>query len=120
MSVAYFDTNILIDFFAGHASAKIAMERFTIRRLPAVAYIELMTGLKTSDQRARVDEVIGALFEVVHTDMAVCREAALLRQKLGLKLPDALVYATARVGKAVLVTRDRDFNENLADIHRPY
>ncbi|MCB9983027.1 MAG: PIN domain-containing protein [Rhodospirillales bacterium] len=121
MTTGYIDTNILIDYFGGHPPAKAALERFTDLKLPAVVYIEFMAGLKTPEQEAAVDKVISALFEVVQTDMAICREAARLRQKSRVKLPDLMIYATARVGKGVLVTRNiKDFNGDEADVYVPY
>lgn len=121
MSTAYIDTNILIDFFAGHAPAKTALERFTHLKLPAVSYIEFMAGLHTSAQKAMADKVIEAVFEVVHTDIDICREAAVLRRKLRIKLPDAMIYATARAGGGILVTRNtKDFDGGQPDVYVPY
>lgn len=119
-TAAYIDTSILIDFFAGHLPAKTVMEKFTVRKLPAIAYTEFMIGIDTPQKKAQADEVIHALFEVVQTNMDICREAAVLRQKTRLKLPDAMIYATARVGGGVLVTRDTDFDFFQPDVHVPY
>ncbi len=121
MTIAYVDTNILIDFFAGHTPAKAALERFTSLKLPAVSYIEFMAGLHTRSQKVMADKVIESLFDVVHTDMDICREAAILRGRLKIKLPDTLIYATARVGGGVLVTRNtKDFDAKQPDIYVPY
>lgn len=120
MTAAYFDTNIIIDFFAGHPPAKTVMEKFTVRKCPAVAYIEFMTGIDTPQKKAQADEVIHALFEIVQTDMDTCREAVTLRRKTRLKLPDAMVYGAARAGGGILVTRDRDFDPRWPDVYVPY
>ena len=121
MTTAYIDTNILIDYFAGHLPAKTAFEKFTYLKLPAVTYTEFMAGLHSEDQRLAADKVIHALFEVVHTDMEICREAAALRRQKRIKLPDLLIYATARIGGGILVTRNiKDFDESADDIYVPY
>lgn len=121
MTTGYVDTNILIDYFAGHEPAKAALERFTNLKLPAVSYIEFMAGVPTAQQKAVADKVIAAIFEIVQTDMDICREAALLRRRMRLKLPDIMIYATARVGKGVLVTRNtKDFGPTQKDIYIPY
>lgn len=121
MTAGYVDTNILIDYFAGRVEAKTALEKFSSLKLPAVSYIEFMAGVRAAQQRVVADRVIGALFEIVHTDMDICREAALLRQKMRVKLPDIMVYATARAGGGVLITRNtKDFDEAAPDIHVPY
>ena len=121
MTAGFIDTNILIDYFAGHAPAKTAFEGFSSLKLPAIAYTEFMVGLPTQAHRNKADEVIGALFDIVQTDIDICREAAALRRERRIKLPDTLIYATARVGGGVLVTRNtKDFDENQPDIYVPY
>ncbi len=121
MSIGYIDTNILIDYFAGHEPAKATFEKFTALKLPAVSYIEFMAGIRTKQQRLVADKVINAIFEIVHTNTDICKEAARLRQELKLKLPDIMIYATARTGGGVLVTRNtKDFNADWADIDVPY
>lgn len=121
MTTGYVDTNILIDYFAGHPSAKTTLEKFTHLKLPAVNYAEFMAGVHSERQRIVADKVINAIFEVVHTDMNICREAAALRREMRLKMPDALAYATARTGKGTFITRDKkDFTIGIDDIYVPY
>jgi predicted nucleic acid-binding protein len=117
MSVAYIDTNILIGFFKGDFAVKQAMERFTTLKIPAAAYIEFMVGLGQESQRQAADKVLNTVFDIVHTDDNICKEAAALRRATRLKLPDAMIYATARVGGGVLVTRDRDFDFGGNDVY---
>ena len=120
MTVGYLDTNILIAFFGGEIAVKNALERFAGLKLPAAAYVEFMTGLKTAQEEAVFDEVIHSLFDIVQTDMKICREATALRRKMRLKLPDALIYATARAGGGVLITRNtKDFDPQAKDIEIP-
>lgn len=119
MTVGYLDTNILIAFFDGRVSVRHAMERFSSLQLPAAAYAEFLVGLDNAAERAAMEEVIQSLFDIVHTDTAICAEAARLRRETRLKLIDALIYATARIGGGTLITLDKDFDSAWPDIYIP-
>lgn len=120
MAAGYLDTNVLIGFFKADEAVRAALERFDTLKIPAAAYAEFMVGLSFEAQRQAADKVVSAVFEIVHTDRAICHEAADLRRKMRLKLPDALIYATARVGGGVLITRDmKDFDPDAKDIYVP-
>lgn len=119
MTAGYLDTNIVVGFFKGDTAVKSALERFDTLKIPAAAYIEFMVGLKSEAQRIAVGEVMKALFEIVQTDMRVCEEAAELRRTTRLKLPDAMIYATARIHGGTLITRDKDFDAGAGDIYVP-
>ena len=52
---------------------------------------------------------------------AVAREAITLRQEYKLKLPDAIIWASARLNNALLITRNtRDFDRGEPGIRIPY
>lgn len=116
MSVGFLDTNILIGYFAGDAGVKSVLERFDALKVSAIAYAEFMVGLNHDPQRQAAINIINVLFEIVHTDTAICEKAAEMRRETRLKMPDALIYATASTRGGVLITRDRDFNIGAADI----
>lgn len=119
MTAGYLDTNILVGFFKGEYAIKEALERFDSLKIPAIAYAEFMVGLTLGAQIEAADKVIDALFEVVQTDRDICREAAYLRRTARLKLPDAMIYATARAGGGTLITRDKDFDKSWPDVYVP-
>jgi len=119
MTTGYLDTNIIVGFFKGEDAIKAALERFDSLKIPAMAYAEFMVGLKQEAQRQAADHIIDALFEIVHSDREICHEAAALRRAVRLKLPDAMIYATARAGGGVLITRDKDFDEKGGDVYVP-
>jgi predicted nucleic acid-binding protein len=54
-------------------------------------------------------------------DETVAREAIAVRQKYKLKIPDAIIWASARLNNALLVTRNtKDFNRSDPGIRIPY
>ena len=60
-------------------------------------------------------------FEIIPLDLAVADTAVQLRREHRIRLPDAIIWATARVNGAVLVTRNtKDFNPAWDGIRLPY
>ena len=60
-------------------------------------------------------------FEVIALDLAVAETAVQLRRSHHLRLPDAIIWATAQTQDAVLVTRNtKDFNPAWEGIRIPY
>lgn len=114
------DSVILIDYLNGipHARAELARHR-----APAISIITRMEVLVGCADAAEVGVVEGFLagFTTVPLDGAVAAEAVRLRRERRLRLPDAIVYATARCRSAVLVTRnERDFPTAWPDVRIPY
>jgi predicted nucleic acid-binding protein len=77
-------------------------------RMPASAYAEALVYAVRAGAGAAVDTAIDALgVEIVATDRRIGRRAAELRAAMPtVRLPDALVWATADVLEARLVTYD--------------
>ncbi len=118
MTAGYLDTNVLVAFFDGQPYIRQALERFSPLRVPAVAYAEFLVGL-TEAECVAVDPVIHKIFDVIQTDNAICHEASKVRREARLKLIDAMIYATARVGGGVLITCDKDFDKSWPDVYIP-
>jgi predicted nucleic acid-binding protein len=58
---------------------------------------------------------------LVELDENIAREAIDLRRRLHLKLPDAIIFASARVREIIFVTRNhRDFPAHEPGIRIPY
>ncbi len=66
-------------------------------------------------------EAIDAKFKRIELDEATLMESLNLRRTHRLKLPDAMIWASARLNGRQLVTRDRkDFPPEWAGIRLPY
>ena len=117
---ALFDTNILIDYLAGRDAAEEELGRHDQRLVSAVTWMEVLVGARHDDE-ADIVEMFLRDFRVVDITRGVAREAVRLRQAHRIRLPDAIIWATARTESALLVTRNtRDFPKHEPGVRVPY
>ena len=122
MSEAVFDTNILIDALNGVGNPAAEFERFAVRSISRLTWVEVLTGAFPDD----VDRAEGFLsfFTVIEVDEEIGRRAAMLRADRSgrrLLLTDAVILASAQVRRRILVTRNtKDFPANMPGIRNPY
>lgn len=106
---ALFDTNVLIDYLNGIEGAKEEFDRHTDRLISVITWMEVLVGAKT-DEEADVIEMFLREFTLVGMARDTARAAVALRQSRRLRLPDAIIWASARAESALLVTRNtKDF-----------
>lgn len=104
------DSNVLIDLLAGRQSALDELRKHSSLAISIVTWIEVIGGLRQSEVHLR--KAVQDTFEIILLSAAIAEEAVLLRQTTHLKLPDAVVLATAHVEQSLLLTRNtRDFQE---------
>jgi predicted nucleic acid-binding protein len=117
---AVFDTNCLIDYLNGRAEAKVEFDLYEEKIISVVTFMEVMVGAKSPEER----EILHAFlqtFSMKELTRSVANLAITLRQQHRLKLPDAIVYATARDVGCNLVTRNtKDFPASWPDVRLPY
>jgi hypothetical protein len=117
---ALFDTNILIDYLNGQEPAQRELGRCPRRLISVVTWMELLVG-GHNDAETDVLEMFMRDFEVVDITRAVAREAVNIRRTHRLRLPDAIIWASARANSALLVTRNtKVFPATEPDVRRPY
>ncbi|MBK8907605.1 MAG: type II toxin-antitoxin system VapC family toxin [Rhodospirillales bacterium] len=116
---AVFDTNILIDYLNGIVDARRELTRYDSLLISPITWIEVMVGGK-SEENTRLRDFLRR-FDWVALDTAVAGVAARLRRTHRIKVPDAVVWASAEVADALLVTRNtKDFPMDLPGIRVPY
>jgi predicted nucleic acid-binding protein len=117
---AVFDTNVLIDFLQGVSKARSLLLDYEEPMISRVTWMEVLAGaVKTPDERAVRAFLAG--FHIAEIDGAIAEEAIRLRSDRRLRLPDAIILATARVHKCLLITRNtRDFKSTWPEIREPY
>lgn len=116
---ALFDTNILIDYLNGEPRANTEFRRFETRSISIVTWMEVMIGADPAV--APATEAFLRSFTIVELDPDIARRAVALRRQYRMKLPDAIVWASAQAGGALLVTRNtRDFPADDPGVRMPY
>ena len=117
---ALFDTNILIDYLKGVDSAQVELDRYRQRLISIVTWMEVQAGVRNPEE-GEVIEMFLRDFRVVEVTRAIARDAVEIRQASRMRLPDALIWASARHESALLITRNtKDFPADEPGIRIPY
>lgn len=115
---AVFDSNILIDFLRGIPQARRELGRYDHVAISVVSWIEVMVGAPPELEQ-QTESFLGE-FVLVPLDETVARRAVSLQRKHRIKLPDAVVWASAEARGMLLVTRDKVFPGDEPGIRIPY
>ena len=114
-----FDTNILIDSLKGFEPARELLRLSVDPAISVITWMEEMAGTQPSEEtqtRRMLSE-----FVLLGISAYVMEKSAMVRRERKLKLPDAIIFATARVSGRVLVTRNtKDFADGTAGVRVPY
>jgi predicted nucleic acid-binding protein len=114
-----FDTNILIDYLNGVEPAKTELDSRVDKAISLITWMEVMVGA-TPETEAVMRHFLSSFINLP-IDEKVSDLAVVLRKKHKIKLPDAIVWATAQVNKRILVTRNtKDFSDNEPGVYVPY
>jgi predicted nucleic acid-binding protein len=117
---ALFDTNVLIDYLSGVDAAREEFERYRDRLISTVTWMELLIGAHDETEEDVIDMFLRE-FRVVEISRRVAREAITLRRARRIRLPDAVIWASARLESALLVTRNtKDFPRDDPGVRVPY
>jgi predicted nucleic acid-binding protein len=82
--------------------------------------MEVLAGVR-NEEEGDVVEMFLRDFRIVEVTRAIAREATHIRKTSRLRLPDALIWASARHESALLVTRNtKDFPKDEPGIRIPY
>jgi len=116
---ALFDTNILIDHLNGVPQAREEIGRFESRAVSIITWMEVMVGASVDLIEPTRRFLEG--FQVAALDDQIANRAVSLRRTHRIKLPDAVIWATAQASGRIFVTRNmRDFPADDPTIREPY
>ena len=100
-----FDTNILIDHLNGITKATREITRSKNPAISVITWIEVMTGAASAGEEAILRAFLSN-FQYLEMTREVAERAAAIRRQKRLKMPDAIILATAEAGGRQLVTRN--------------
>ena len=120
MSDIFFDTNIIIDALARRSQALAELRRASRPWISRVTWIEVLAGVPPP-ARQETEEYL-ANFAIRELSPEIARRTAELRfHRRSLKIPDAVIFASAQEHGAILVTRNtRDFPASTPGVRVPY
>lgn len=108
--MAVFDTNILIDLFNNRVEAADTIDRTALHRaISLITWMGVMVGARRHGYEAKTAAMMGA-FEIIDVSRDIAERSVVLREKHGMKLPDAIILATAQSRNCPLMSRNtKDF-----------
>lgn len=116
---AVVDTNILIDYLNGSAKAKQELDSFEEIYVSLITWLEILVDAE-EEEESEIREFLRR-FHVHPVDEGVAERAVDIKRREKIRLPDAVIWATAQQLGILLVTRNtRDFPSNNPGIRVPY
>lgn len=117
---ALFDTNVLIDHLRGEEQARREINRYEGAAISVITWMEVLVGARNPGEEASLRPFLRR-FVLLPLEPEVADEAAALRRQHRIRLPDAVIWASARVSHRLLVTRNtRDFPGDDPGVRVPY
>jgi predicted nucleic acid-binding protein len=114
-----FDTNILIDYLNGIPQARSELALHTDKAISIITWMEIQVGTEPVDQSAVDHFLLG--FAILSLDAQVSAKAVALRKTSRIKLPDAIIWATAQCHDRLLITRNsKDLSPSAQGVRVPY
>ena len=114
------DTNILIDYLNGIEQGRQEIERYDQAMISAITWMEILVGATDEEETIQIRRFLKR-FNIIPIDESVSELAVTVRRKYKIRLPDAIIWASAKYHDALLVTcNTRDFPIKEADIRIPY
>jgi hypothetical protein len=114
------DTCILIDHLRNVEPATRFLGSLRSAGISALTWMEVLVGARDEREQQALRAFLSA-YDLLSIDDAVTEEAVRLRRSQRLKLPDAIILATARVHGRELATRNtRDFPAGSPGVFVPY
>ena len=117
---ALLDTNILIDLLRGEEPARREINRYESPAISVITWMEVLVGAESPKEELRLRAFLRR-FPLVPLEPEVADLAISIRRQHRMRLPDAVIWASARVLDRLLVTRNtRDFPEQDPGVRVPY
>lgn len=119
MSKYLIDTNILIYHTAGFSQIKTFIEQAVSEsplNISVITKIEFLGWDKHTEEGFAKCKKLMDMAHVIPLDNAVAENAINLKKKSSIKLGDAIIAATAITNELILVTRNKDDFQGIAEL----
>jgi len=114
-----FDTNVLIDYLNGIAEADRELSRYASKAISVITWMEVLAGTSPADEAAVRAWLLS--FDILPLDDTIAERAVAIRKTRRIRLPDAIIWATAHVHSLLLVSRNtKDFPQAEPGVRMPY
>jgi hypothetical protein len=114
-----FDTHILIDYLNGIPQARDEIARYSDKAISLITWMEVLVGA-TPQTEIAIKSFLND-FLTLAIDKTVSEIAVNIRQRRKVKLPDAIVWATALANGRILVSRNtKNFASDEPGVRVPY
>ncbi len=119
MVKALFDTNILVDYLNVVPQARDELARYHEKAISVVTWMEVMMGTTPTIEIGT--KAFLNSFYLIKLNDSVAEQADTLLKQYRIKLPDAVIWASAQINSMLLITRNtKDFTEKEPGIRVPY
>lgn len=114
-----FDTCILIDYLRHMPQAWTECDRHSDRAISVITWMEVLAGATKANENDTRKFLLN--FQLMPLTLHAAERAVAIRRARRIKLPDAVIQATAETEGRVLITRNtRDFSAKTPGIRIPY
>ena len=116
---ALLDTNILIDYLNGIDAAREEIGRYETALISTISWMEVMVG--ASENEEATIRAFLSRFVLLPLTGDIAERAVTIRRQTKMRLPDAIIWASAKSENALLVSRNsKDFPPDIPGIRMPY
>lgn len=110
------DANVLIRYLGKEIRATKVLEKLVAEGkrilVPTIVIAEMLSYPKLTDEERMIIKGFVSNFEIIPLDFSIAEIGGMLRSKYKIKLPDAIIAATAIYYKSPLLTYNiRDFKK---------
>lgn len=119
---ALFDTNILIDYLNGIPASVDTLKKYGSKpAISVITWMEIMVGAKKlPTEKENETRKFLAQFILLPVSDQVAEMSIIIRHENRIKLPDAIILATARTNNRILISRNPKDFDNVTGVIMPY
>lgn len=111
MAVIILDSNILVYLSKGLLKAEDVFQQPKKYCISVISYIELLSYQHLTTSEVSFLTRLYKKLNIIYLDEALAEETIRIRKTYKLKLPDAVIAATASINNALLISNDKDFQK---------